>query len=193
MSQDLMDLLQGMTDVCLSGGAEGADIEWGSCAEHIGHKVIHWSFPGHHSMALESQLVRLSDEQLKLGDEALQSAAIALRKSPPRRPNVLRLLQRNFYQIAWSQACYAVTVIGDDGPAGGTGWAITMFIQSHPESHEVYVFDQEKDVWFQYAGGTWKQITCPPRPTGIWAGIGSRELKENGKKAIRGLMDSSSD
>lgn len=188
-----MERLQDMADVCLSGGADGADIEWGKCAELIGHNVIHWSFPGHRSHATETQLVLLDDEQLKLGDEALRNAASALGKYPPRRPVVARLLQRNYYQVAWSKACYAVTVIKDGTVPGGTAWATTMFAQLHPGNHDLYLFDQDKDEWFQFNGQTWDRIDSPPRPTGIWAGIGSRELKQNGRDAIRKLMGCSSD
>ena len=31
-------------DVCLSGGARGADVTWGINAKKAGHQVIHWSF-----------------------------------------------------------------------------------------------------------------------------------------------------
>ncbi|KAH8664508.1 hypothetical protein BX600DRAFT_437053 [Xylariales sp. PMI_506] len=183
-----MERLQGLADVCLSGGADGADIEWGACAESIGHAVIHWSFPGHRSQAPESQIVRLDDEQLKLGNEALNNAAVALGKHPPRRPAVARLLQRNYYQVAWSKACYAVTIIKEDTVPGGTAWATTMFAQLHPDNRDLYVFDQEQDAWFQFNGKTWDRIDSPPRPTGIWAGIGSRDLRQNGRDAIRKLM-----
>lgn len=183
-----MDLLKNIKDICLSGGAEGADIEWGTYADSMGHRVIHWSFPEHRSNAPESQLVRLNDEQLKLGNNALESAAKALSKSPPRRPAVIRLLQRNYYQVAWSQACYAVTTISNDVIPGGTAWAITMFIQLHPGNTHLYVFDQENDVWFQWNNETWSRIGCPPKPTGIWAGIGSRDLKPSGREAIKRLM-----
>lgn len=186
-----MQFIQNVTDVCLSGGAEGADIEWGSCAESVGHLVIHWSFPGHESAAPECRIVRLSDEQLKLGDEALRNAASALGKSAPRRPAVVRLLQRNYYQVAWSQACYAVTTIRDGTIPGGTAWAITMFIQLHSDNHDLYVFDQEKNAWFEFNGKTWDKITLPPCPSGVWAGIGSRDLKPNGREAIRTLLSPS--
>jgi hypothetical protein len=188
-----MERLQGMTDVCLSGGADGADIEWGTCAESIGHTVIHWSFPGHRSHAPEGQLVRLDDEQLKLGSEALLKAASALAKHPPRRPAVARLLHRNYYQVAWSKACYAVTVIKDNAVPGGTAWTTTMFSQLHPDNRDLYVFDQEKDAWFEFNGETWDRINSPPRPTGIWTGIGSRDLRQNGREAIRKLMGCPSD
>ncbi|KAF5679382.1 hypothetical protein FHETE_799 [Fusarium heterosporum] len=176
-------------NICLSGGADGADLAWGECAAKIGHEVIHWSFPGHPSKASESHLVRLTDEQLKASDEALQNAATVLEKSPPRRPHVARLLRRNYYQVAWSQACYAVSFLqnGTQAP-GGTVWATTMFSQLHPENRQLYLFDQIGEVWLQWNGESWDSIDMPPRPTGVWAGIGARDLLQSGHDAIRRLM-----
>ncbi|KAH8897613.1 hypothetical protein GQ53DRAFT_817904 [Thozetella sp. PMI_491] len=85
-------------------------------------------------------------------------------------------------------ACYAVTVIREDVLPGGTAWATTMFAQLHPDKRTLYVFDQEKDAWFQFNGESWDQIDSPPHPSGVWAGIGSRDLKQNGRDAIRKLM-----
>lgn len=183
-----MEYLQNMQDVCLSGGAEGADLEWGNCAASLGHEVIHWSFGNHRSQALETQIIRLDDEQLNLGIPALKNAAKALGKSPPRKPMVSRLLLRDYYQVAWSESCYAVTTIRTDVPPGGTAWATTMFTQLHPDNHNLFIFDQGRDAWFQVAGDPWTQIHSPPQPKGIWAGIGSRDLKPNGKEAIGKLM-----
>ncbi|KAG8672487.1 hypothetical protein FPOAC2_05880 [Fusarium poae] len=189
-----MDYLQNSTNpnICLSGGADGADMEWGNCAASVGHQVIHWSFPGHSSQATQDQLIRLTDEELKIGNAAIENAARALGKSPPRRPTVSRLLHRNYYQVAWSEACYAVTFVPEAGghahPPGGTAWATTMFSQLHPDNHSLYVFDQIKNVWLQWQGESWVVIESPPRPAGIWAGIGARALQQNGKDAIRKLM-----
>lgn len=183
-----MERLKDATDICLSGGADGADIEWGTCAQSIGHKVIHWSFAGHNSQAPEDQLVRLDYEQLKLADEALGNAASTLGKYLPSRPTISSLLKRNYYQVAWSGSCYAVATIKENLVPGGTGWAITMFIQLHPDNTNLYLFDQEKDTWFQFNSKTWDRIDSPPRPAGIWAGIGSRQLEQNGRDAIRELM-----
>jgi hypothetical protein len=35
----------------------------------------------------------------------------------------------------------------------------------------------------------WKRIYSPPKPSGIFAGVGSRQLGVSGKLAIRVLMD----
>lgn len=54
----------------------------GNCAASLGHEVIHWSFGEHRSQALENQIIRINDEQLKVGIPALKNAAKALGKSP---------------------------------------------------------------------------------------------------------------
>ncbi|KAL4966944.1 uncharacterized protein BDV14DRAFT_170405 [Aspergillus stella-maris] len=180
-------------NICLSGGASGADLEWGSCASAAGHEVIHWSFQGHNTTAPENTVIRLSDEDLSLAESALSSATRVLGKSPPRKAGILRLLKRNYFQVAWASSCYAVTVIRDAEKGervGGTAWATTMFSLLHPESRSLYLFDMERDGWVRWdpAGEEWIEIESPPRPRGVWAGIGSRELSENGKMAIRRLM-----
>lgn len=181
-----MEYLQDASNICLSGGANGADLEWGRCASLQGHKVIHWSFPGHASKAPEDQIVRLSDEQLSLADETLRQAATLLHKNPPKRPNVRSLLQRNYYQVAWSASLYAVSFLE---ASGGTAWAAAMFRVLNPEG-SCYLFCQERGVWFQSVGGEWMEIGegSVVRPEGVWAGIGARDLRESGRMAIWRVM-----
>jgi hypothetical protein len=78
---------------------------------------------------------------------------------------------------------------------GGTAWATTMFAQMHTGSREMYLFDQEKDGWFRWDPDSdsqgWVAMPAgesPPRPRGVWAGIGSRDLRANRREAIRRLM-----
>lgn len=53
----------------------------------------------------------------------------------------------------------------------------------------MWLFDQEKDAWFNWDGEGWVVMEGkPPKPEGVWAGIGSRDLKENGRRAIREVM-----
>jgi len=179
------------TDLCLSGGAEGADLQWGMCAGLAGHKVIHWSFPNHRSHAPDIELVKLDDVQLAEADEHIKRAAKILKKHPPKQKFVKSLIQRNWYQVAWSKSVYAVAPIVDGVVQGGTAWAVYMYLTKPGlENPECYVYDQTKDAWFKWVGGddTWCRIEQPPKPTGIWAGIGTRELSASGKQAIRSLM-----
>lgn len=71
---------------------------------------------------------------------------------------------------------------------GGTAWAIAMFRHLHPGNCDIFVFDQVRESWFQFDGEKWEGIERPPRPTGIWAGIGARELQQCGRDAIRKVM-----
>ena len=84
--------------MCLSGGADGADVVWGMAAEAAGHEVVHWSFAGHKSSA--NYLSELNDTQLRVADHYLELANKSLqRKWPTTNPVVNNLLRRNFYQI----------------------------------------------------------------------------------------------
>jgi hypothetical protein len=184
-----------MKDVCLSGGALGADLQWGMCAGMAGHTVIHWSFKGHRTTAPKQELVVLNAEQLLAADEALKAAAPKLLKGyrvgrPPDRNDsfVANLLRRNFYQVATAERVYAVTSIKDGIVQGGTAWATQMFMDRfNGDPCECYVFDQVADGWFKW-NGLWEAISSPPEPFGVWAGIGSRDLQQNGKAAIRALL-----
>jgi hypothetical protein len=51
----------------------------------------------------------------------------------------------------------------------------------------VFVFDQEKNCWFtfNYETDQFDQISCVPKLTENFAGVGTREINENGIKAIK--------
>lgn len=185
----MKELFQNLTNVCLSGGADGADLQWGMCAGKAGHNVIHWSFNGHRSRAPDAELVRLDDEQLALADLPVKRAAKALSKYPPRNSWAANLIRRNYYQVAWADSVYAIASIKDNVVQGGTGWAVAMFIDLHPHNLNCFVYDQIVNSWFQWNGSIWCKIDSPPKPSGVWAGIGSRELTIAGKNNIRELLE----
>lgn len=182
-------------NLCLSGGAKGADAQWGMNAGRDGQSVIHWSFEGHQHHVAEQEIVRLSEEQLLRADEDLKKASKPLKRPWPgkRSQTVKSLLRRNWYQVQWSESVYAVATFRHDGVVdGGTGWAVQMFLDrmagiAQFEPLKLYVYDQANEQWFQYKAG-WVAIESPPKPQGIWAGIGTRDLNDAGKWAIRNLF-----
>lgn len=184
---------EGLDNVCLSGGADGADVQWGMCAGKFGHNVIHWSFHGHRSQAPETEVVRLNEDQLAEAAPAVKRAAKALSKHPPRAPFARNLIHRNYYQVAWANRVYAVATLKDNLVQGGTGWAVQMYLDralDDPEfKPEAYVYCQEIEEWHQMVDGYWVIIEKPPVPHGLWAGIGSRDLGQAGKDAIRSLLN----
>ena len=188
----MKEIFQGLENVCLSGGADGADVQWGMCAGLAGHNVIHWSFIGHRTKAPEIEVVRLNEEQLTQATAAVKRAAKALSKHPPSSPFSRNLIHRNYYQIAWTERLYAVATLKDNIVQGGTGWAVQMFLDRAIDDAtfepEAYVFCQETNEWYEMVDGYWTIIEAPPIPHGIWAGIGSRDLTTPGKESIRKLL-----
>jgi hypothetical protein len=182
-------ILDENTNLCLSGGALGADLQWGMCAGMAGHQVIHWSFNGHKTQAPESEVVRIKHDDLIIADPFLEKANITLqRKVPYDKPWVINLLRRNYYQVANSGSVYAVSTIKKNLVQGGTAWATTMFTDLYPETESCFCFDQDQEKWFVWTPDAWVEINLPTPPRGIWAGVGTRDLNLAGKNAIRELL-----
>lgn len=194
-------LVDKLEDICLSGGADGADLQWGMTAGQAGHMVVHWSFSGHRSKAPVAEVVVLTPEQLEAADEACKAASGGIaRWFPPKSLFVRNLLRRNWYQVKDAERVYAVATLETDRApfngivSGGTAWATQMFIDRFGGRRcECYVYDQKTEAWYQWAGlsgeTNWELLPDgPPKPYGVWAGIGSRDLLTCGKEAIRKLM-----
>jgi hypothetical protein len=184
-------------NVCLSGGAEGADLQWGMTAGMAGHTVVHWSFAKHaaKSEAPVNEVVVLPQEMLNQADPYCERAAKTLgRYFPSHKPWIANLLRRNWYQVRDAERVYAVATIDNKGiVSGGTAWAVQMFIDRFDGGPcEAYVFDQKDECWYVWVGKAklgWNHLPeGPPVPHGVWAGIGSRDLLASGKAAIRALM-----
>ncbi|RYD66780.1 MAG: hypothetical protein EOP83_04160 [Verrucomicrobiaceae bacterium] len=182
--------------ICLSGGAEGADLQFGMCAGAMGHMVVHYSFAGHRTQAPAAELVVLGPEQLAEADPHLIRACQTLgRATPFHKPWVINLLRRNYFQIKDTESVYAVADLIQGKIDGGTAWAAQMFIDRFPagEALPLYLFDQIEGVWTQWMGNEFLIIDGnpghPPPPKGVWTGIGtSKNLRPNGKQAIRFIV-----
>lgn len=111
----------------------------------------------------------------------------------------MSLLARNWSQVKYSDEVFAIGTIVEPGKKGskgyynksdlqvvegGTGYAVQMSIN---HNKPVYVFDQDKDKWFRWSYTSLKFIEVT-KPLKIsyenFAGIGTREIKPNGIKAI---------
>ncbi len=78
---------------------------------------------------------------------------------------------------------------GTDGQIeGGTAWGVTMFIDLHGwGACEVYLFEPSLQGWLTW-NSAWEPIAAPPRPHGVWAGIGTRNLDTGGEAATTALL-----
>ena len=101
-------------------------------------------------------------------------------------PTIRKVLQTLWYQVNNGQEIYVVGVILDDGTVrGGTGWGAEF---AKLCNKPLFVFDQEKDGWFEWTGDDWKTrgddtpvITHPH-----FTGTGTRQLQDNGQTRDRG-------
>ncbi len=185
MRKDIVLINLSSDNICVSGGADGSDILFGEIAEENRHSVIHFSFDGHKS---KSKTVKLTTEQLDFALPFLKEANKTMGRKIPYKRYVLNLLLRNYYQIAFSQSVYAVSTISKGKVDGGTGWAVTMFIDRHEGLPcDCFVFDQDQNKWFKW-NMSWEEVTEVPIPTGIWAGIGTRKLNDLGTEAIKNIF-----
>ena len=178
-------------DLCLSGGAIGADLAWGRVAVAAGMSVLHWSFQGHRVDAGPElgSIARISDATLEAAAGPMRHVAQAIKRQLSVRHGTRQLLLRNWFQVAWSDSLYAISKVNaDDEVAGGTAWAVQAFRQRGTGS--AWVFCQERAGWLaSHEGGGFQPVASEdvPVPQGIWAGIGTRDIDEAGLTAIDGL------
>lgn len=184
-------------NVLLSGGANGSDLLWGYCAGMNGHTVIHWCFEDFKSYAPECEVVRLKKEHLEYADEYLKMANEKLKRKLDFNFKYINLLRRNLYQILYSDKVYAISSLDNKGNVkGGTAWAVQMFIDkvnnNNLQDHTIYLFETTNQFWLTYdfQNKNWNYLNeKPPKPKGIWTGIGTRTTNKYIKNEIKDLMD----
>lgn len=168
-----------------SGGAKGSDSVWGELGEEFGVKSNHYYVEGNKTpkgnVAISKQEALKADKALKKANESLG------RTFPTSNDYVNNLLRRNFNQVDNADAVYAITEIKGNKPQGGTGWAVQMAVDM---GKPVFVYSQEKGQWMSFTNGKWA-ATDTPVLTNNFAGIGTREITEKGKQAIRDVYEKS--
>lgn len=165
-----------------SGGALGSDTMWGKIGEEYGVYSKHYYAEGQKTpngnTALGKQLLSEADKHLKEANKKLG------RLFPTSKDYVNNLLRRNWFQVKNADAIFAIGTIADNGTVnGGTGWAVQMAIDNNKD---VYVFDQSRLKWYRNRDHKWSEVTTP-KLTPNFAGIGTREITQEGIQAIRNV------
>ena len=178
-----------------SGGAIGSDSAWGDIGREYGVASNHYYYqsrtpkgnvdiagtPGAYEEGLEHYRAALGP----LG-----------RTSEASKPYVLGLMSRNWQQVKNSDAVFAVGQrISKDGhivsikngkeQLSGTAYAVQM---AKDAGKPIHVFEQERKQWFRWENGKWIQEETPVL-TRDFAGIGTREIDESGRQAIRDVYE----
>jgi len=179
--------------ICFSGGAKGADHAWGLMAVNAGHELIHITFQGYKPVE-ENFVKKLTSFELDEANQYVATTAKSMkRKWPSQNPHVNNLLRRNYFQVRFAERVYAVAnFLPDDNSvlkiSGGTAWACQLYVDRWYAGRdlkecELYFYDMTSNKWMQW-WETWKVIEKPPVPHGRYAGIGSRDITDEGILAI---------
>jgi hypothetical protein len=177
--------------ILYSGGAGGAEAEFGACAERHGVDEVNFTFEGHTVVRHRGVRV-LNHEELQAGDVSLEYVSRLMHRRYTDAPTIRKVLQTLWYQVNNGQEVYVVGSILDDGTVrGGTGWGAEFAKLCNKPLH---VFDQEKNCWERWTGTEWSLCAGASLPTIThphFTGTGTRRLQDNGRRAIGDLFQRS--
>ncbi|HEY8513985.1 MAG TPA: hypothetical protein VIS07_00555 [Candidatus Binatia bacterium] len=168
-----------------SGAAQGAEAEFGAAAERYGIEEVNFTFEGH-SDARTRGIRVLTQRELAHGDVSLAYVSKLMHRRYPDTPLFKKVLQSIWHQVNNGQEIFVVgKILPDDTVKGGTGWGAEF---AKLCNKPLYVFDQERDGWFRWAGDRWEPIQDPVIQHPHFTGTGTRFLADNGRAAIEGLF-----
>ena len=174
--------------ILFSGGAPGAEAEFGACAERHGIEEVNFTFDGHKIVRHRGVRV-LNHEELQAGDVSLEYVSRLMHRRYTDSPTIRKVLQTLWYQVNHGQEIYVIGTILEDGVVrGGTGWGAEFAKLCNKPLH---VFDQDKDQWFRWSGTDWTALgnsTAPAIKHPHFTGTGTRTLLDNGRRAIDDLL-----
>jgi len=174
--------------ILFSGGAAGAEAEFGACAERHGIEEVNFTFDGHKDVRRRGIRV-LNHEELQAGDVSLEYVARLMGRRYTDAPTIRKVLQTLWYQVNSGQEIYVIGAILDDQTVrGGTGWGAEF---AKLCNKPLCVFDQEQDRWYRWSGQDWLKLGAPDAPVIThphFTGTGTRILKDNGRRAIDELF-----
>jgi hypothetical protein len=174
--------------ILFSGGAAGAEAEFGACAERHRIEEVNFTFEGHTIVRHRGVRV-LNHEELQSGDVSLAYVSRLMHRRFADAPTIRKVLQTLWYQVNNGQEIYVIGTILEDGTVrGGTGWGAEFAKLCNKPLH---VFDQEKNSWFTWSGEEWEQRTSANGPIithAHFTGTGTRKMQANGSRAVEDLF-----
>jgi hypothetical protein len=174
--------------ILFSGGAPGAEAAFGAAAERHGVEEVNFTFEGH-TMARHRGVRVLNHEELQSGDVSLEYVSRLMHRRYSDAPTIRRVLQTLWYQVNHGQEIYVIgAILDDDTVRGGTGWGAEF---AKLCNKPLFVFDQEKDGWFEWTGGAWAPRQGADAPVVThphFTGTGTRAPRPNALAAIEALF-----
>lgn len=186
--------------ICHSGGAIGSDSAWEEIGKEFGIRTFAYSYKTKYHNSPNK--VEISDSDYDEGILEINRANKYLNRFGIHK--YMNLLARNWAQVKYSDEIFAIGSIINKGCKnskgyynkglydmvdGGTGYAVMMGVNNN---RSIFVFDQLINKWFRwsYTSLSFIEIDVVPKiSTQNFAGIGTREIQENGLNAIRNVYE----
>ena len=174
--------------IIFSGGVKGTEAEFGALAEEFRIEEVNFTFEGH--QIVRKRGVRfLNQEELLKGDVSLSYVSNLMNRKYSNAPLFRKILQGIWHVINSGEEVFVVgKILEDKTVKGGTGWGAEF---AKLCNKPLYVFDQEKEVWFRWGEDRWKATSNPKVKKKYISCTGTRFLNKAGKKAIRELFERS--
>lgn len=163
-----------------SGGAHGADTAWDFYARKYGVSDIR-HYRDQNNSVLSKPLDKKGIKASIVTKEQLDFARdqIYKRLGIKYSNNIMGNLQaRNYYQVANSDAVFAIALMNDskNSVSGGTNTAVQLGISM---KKPVHVFDIKSEQWYKYNPQTAKfEVEDVPMLTKNFAGVGTRDIED---------------
>lgn len=161
-----------------SGGAVGSDTEWGNVAQKYGFNITHYTVNDYDKLS--------RDDKESVEKQYKEVVKRLLRRQLDANSYSGKLVRRDMLQANSADAILAIGRLGKNGHVdGGTAYATERgIIRGIP----VYLFDQNDNHWKTYDGE--KFVDCEqPSLTQHAALIGTRQITEDGKRAIQSVFE----
>lgn len=177
--------------ILFSGGAPGAEAEFGAGAERHGVEEVNFTFNGHPIVRQRGVRV-LNHEELLAGDVSLAYVSRLMHRRYTDSATIRKVLQTLWYQVNSGQEIYVIgTILDDQTVRGGTGWGAEF---AKLCNKPLYVFDQDKAGWFEWTTDEWSPADGAKAPVIThphFTGTGTRNITDAGKQAIEDLFSRS--
>lgn len=173
------------SEYCLySGGLKGAERTFGECAEAHGINEVTFSFDGH-KLSRDKNVRMLSEDELSRGHISMEIVSTKMGRKYAHTATIRKVFQVIFHMINNGYQVFSIGWIQPDGTVrGGTGWGIEL---AKFFNRPVSVFDQTTNQWHTWQDHKWV-VDTPVISHKTFCGTGTRNLSEEGKKAIEDLF-----
>ena len=168
-----------------SGGAQGAEAEFGRQAERYGVQEVNFTFEGHRIERARGIRV-LTQEELAKKDVSLTYVSRLLSRKFSNGPQIRMVLRTIMHQVDAGLEVFVIGSIQEGGTVkGGTGWGAEF---AKLCNKPLYVFCQQKNAWFTWENDAWTSVAAPTITQIHFTGTGTRFLEDAGRAAIDDLF-----